>query len=55
VLQGRMTSGNGLLTLAQDQGPPIVGNVTWADDSHFQFKVPGAAQDESGLTFSKAP
>ena len=55
VLQGRMTSGNGLLTLAQDQGPPIVGNVTWADDSHFQFKVPGAAPDESGLTFSKAP
>jgi tetratricopeptide (TPR) repeat protein len=55
VLQGRVTSGNGLLTLAQDQGPPLVGNVTWSDESHFQFKVPGAAADEAGLSFSKAP
>lgn len=42
VLQGRFTSGNGLLTLAQDVGPPIVGNVSWTNDSHFNFKVPGA-------------
>ena len=55
VLQGRVTSGNGLLTLAQDQGPPMVGNVTWTDDSHFQFKVPGGGADEAGLAFSKAP
>ena len=43
VLQGRTTSGNGLLTLAQDHGPPMVGNVSWGDESHFQFKVPGGA------------
>jgi tetratricopeptide (TPR) repeat protein len=55
VLQGRVNSGNGLLTLAQDQGPPIVGNVTWTDDSHFHFKVPGEAADEPGLAFSKTP
>jgi tetratricopeptide (TPR) repeat protein len=54
VLQGRVTSGNGLLTLAQDLGPPIVGNVTWTDESHFSFKVPGAGADEPGLSFSKA-
>jgi tetratricopeptide (TPR) repeat protein len=55
VLQGRVTSGNGLLTLAQDQGAPIVGNVTWTDESHFLFKVPGEAADQPGLTFSKSP
>jgi hypothetical protein len=54
-LQGRVTSGNGLLTLAQDQGPPLVGNVTWSDETHFAFKVPGAAADEAGLSFSKSP
>lgn len=53
VLQGRVTAGNGLLTLAQDAGPPMVGNVTWTDESHFQFKVPGAGADEQGLAFSK--
>jgi tetratricopeptide (TPR) repeat protein len=53
VLQGRVNSGNGLLTLAQDQGPPIVGNVTWTDESHFNFKVPGAGADEPGLAFAK--
>ena len=55
VINGRMNSGNGLLTLAQDSGPPMVGNVTWTDESHFQFKVPGAAAEEPGLTFAKAP
>ena len=54
VLQGRMTSGNGLLTLAQDQGPPMVGNVTWADESHFQFKVPGAASRRAGADVRQA-
>jgi len=54
-LQGRLTYGNGLLTLAQDQGAPMVGNVTWTDASHFTFKVPGAGPDDPGLTFSKAP
>ena len=50
-----MTSGNGLLTLAQDQGPPIVGNVTWQDETHFTFKLPGTGADDAGLAFSKAP
>ncbi len=54
VLEGRMTSGNGLLTLAQDHGPPMVGNVTWNDESHFQFKVPGGGADDPGLNFAKS-
>jgi tetratricopeptide (TPR) repeat protein len=52
-LQGRLTYGNGILTLAQDQGPAIVGNVTWTDDTHFTFKVPGAGPSDPGLTFTK--
>ncbi len=49
-----MTSGNGILTLAQDRGPAIVGNTTWTDETHFQFKLPGAGPDDPGLTFSKS-
>jgi hypothetical protein len=33
----------------------MVGNVTWSDESHFQFKMPGAAAEEPGLTFAKSP
>jgi hypothetical protein len=52
-LQGRLTYGNGILTLAQDQGPAIVGNITWTDENHFTFKVPGAGSSDPGLTFTK--
>jgi hypothetical protein len=52
-LQGKLTFGNGILTLAQDQGPAIVGIVTWTDENHFVFKVPGAGPSDSGLTFTK--
>ena len=54
LLQGKLTSGNGILTLAQDRGPAIVGNTTWSDETHFQFKLPGAGPDDPGLTFSKS-
>jgi tetratricopeptide (TPR) repeat protein len=53
-LQGKMTYGNGILTLAQDQGPPLVGNMTWSDETHFRFKLPGGGPDEPGLTFAKS-
>jgi hypothetical protein len=53
-LQGKLTSGNGILTLAQDRGPAIVGNTTWNDETHFQFKLPGAGPDDPGLTFAKS-
>jgi hypothetical protein len=54
-IHGKMTSGNGLLTLAQDNGMPMVGNVTWQDETHFNFRIPGSAADQTGLNFSKAP
>ena len=49
-----MTYGSGILTLAQDQGPAMVGNLTWRDETHFTFKVPGAGPDDPGLTFAKS-
>ena len=54
-IQGKLTAGNGLLTLAQDQGAPMVGNLIWSDETHFAFKVPGAGPDDQGLSFSKSP
>jgi len=54
-IQGKMTYGNGILTLAQDQGAPMVGNITWLDETRFVFKVPGAGQDDPGLKFTKRP
>jgi tetratricopeptide (TPR) repeat protein len=54
-MKGKMTFGNGILTLAQDQGGPMVGNVTWTDETHFLFKVPGSGPDDPGLSFAKAP
>jgi hypothetical protein len=54
-LQGKMVYGNGLMTLAQDQGPPIVGNITWLDENRFVFKLPGTGKEDPGLTFTKRP
>jgi tetratricopeptide (TPR) repeat protein len=54
-LQGKLTYGNGILTLAQDHGAAMVGQVTWNDATHFTFKVPGAGPGDPGLSFTKAP
>jgi tetratricopeptide (TPR) repeat protein len=50
---GTSTSGNGLLTLAQSQGPPMVGRVTWRDLDHFTFQLAGGP-DDPGLSFSRS-
>jgi hypothetical protein len=50
---GTSTFGNGILTLAQAQGPPMVGHVTWLDPNHFKFQVAGGP-DDPGLTFTRA-
>jgi tetratricopeptide (TPR) repeat protein len=55
LIQGKLTAGNGLLTLAQEHGAPMVADVTWSDETHFTFKVPGAGPDDPGLHFEKTP
>lgn len=50
---GGSTYGNGILTLAQDAGPALVGRVTWKDPSHMTFRVAGEGPDDPGLSFAK--
>jgi tetratricopeptide (TPR) repeat protein len=54
-LEGNKTFGRNILTLAQNQGPALVGNLTWQDETHFNFKVPGANPSDPGLSFTKNP
>jgi tetratricopeptide (TPR) repeat protein len=50
---GSSTFGDGILTLAQDKGPALVGRVSWTDASHMTFRVVGDGPDDPGLSFAK--
>jgi hypothetical protein len=50
---GTSTYGDGILTLAQDKGPAIVGRLGWRDADHVTFHVVGDGPDTPGLAFSK--
>jgi hypothetical protein len=52
--QGQSSFVNGILTLAQDQNNAMVGDVSWKDPDHFQFKVLGGGPGDPGLTFTKS-
>jgi hypothetical protein len=51
--KGASTFGDGLLTLAQENGPALVGRVTWNDPNHMTFRVAGEGPDDPGLRFAK--
>jgi tetratricopeptide (TPR) repeat protein len=51
--QGTYAYENGLLTLVRQEGPPIVGRVTWIGDNRFTFTLVGAGPGDPGLTFSR--
>ena len=50
---GTSSFGNGILSLAPAQGPPMVAHVTWRDPEHFTFQVTGGP-DDPGLTFTRS-
>ncbi|WP_165248971.1 tetratricopeptide repeat protein [Paludisphaera soli] len=50
---GSSTYGGGLLTLAQDQGPALVGRVDWTDADHMTFRIAGGGPEDPGLAFSR--
>ena len=50
---GTSTYGSGILTLAQEKGPALVGRVSWTDSSHFTFRIVGDGPEDPGLRFSK--
>ncbi len=50
---GASTYGEGLLTMAQDNGPALVGRVSWTDANHMTFRVVGEGPEDPGLAFAK--
>ena len=50
---GVSTYGDGILTLAQETGPALVGRVGWKDVRHMTFHVVGDGPDDPGLSFAK--
>ena len=50
---GASSFGDGILTLAQDKGPALVGRVSWNDPSHMTFRIAGDGPDDPGLRFAK--
>ena len=52
-LSGKSTFGQGILTLAQDKGPALVGRVDWKDANHMNFRIVGDGPEDPGLSFSK--
>jgi tetratricopeptide (TPR) repeat protein len=56
TLQGWAGYQDQILTLAQEQGPPLVGKVTLdPTGNRFAFKPPGTPKAVAGLSFEKAP
>jgi tetratricopeptide (TPR) repeat protein len=50
---GTSNFGDGLLTLAQTNGPVMVGRVSWKDANHMTFRVAGDGPEDPGLSFAK--
>lgn len=50
---GSSTFGDGMLTLAQDKGPALVGRVNWKDANHMTFRIVGDGPDDPGLSFAR--
>jgi thioredoxin-like negative regulator of GroEL len=50
---GNSTYGNGILTLAQEKGPVLVGRVSWKGPNEMTFRIVGDGPDDPGLTFTK--
>ncbi len=50
---GTSTFEKGLLVLAPDQGPPLIGRVSWTDPTHMTFRILGDGPDDPGLSFAK--
>jgi Tfp pilus assembly protein PilF len=55
-LSGTSTiGGTGMLTLASTDAGVMVGQVTWKDAEHFNFRLVGARADDAGIEFSRRP
>jgi hypothetical protein len=52
-ISGTSTFGEGILTLAQDQGPALVGRVSWTSPTQMTFRIVGDGPEDPGLSFTK--
>ena len=54
TIAGKSQVDSGLLTLDDKSSKmgPLTGQVTWQDDSHFNFRVMGAPLNDPGITFT---
>ncbi|MDB5349421.1 MAG: hypothetical protein JWN86_668 [Planctomycetota bacterium] len=52
-LGGASSYEDGILTLAQKSGQPLVGRVTWRDPTHMVFKIVDGPPEDPGLSFAK--
>jgi thioredoxin-like negative regulator of GroEL len=50
---GKSNYGDGILTLAQEKGPVLVGRVSWKTPNEMTFRIVGDGPDDPGLTFTK--
>jgi tetratricopeptide (TPR) repeat protein len=50
---GKSTFDQGILTLAQDKGPALVGRIDWKDANHMNFRIIGDGPEDPGLSFTK--
>ena len=54
VIAGNWSLAGGILTLAQEnQGSAMVGNLTWQDANHLQFRALGTTPEDPGLLFTR--
>jgi tetratricopeptide (TPR) repeat protein len=54
LIEGQAGYEDEVLVLSQEQGPPLVGRLTFSEDQKsFSFKPPGADENVEGLTFTK--
>ena len=50
---GTSTFDNGYLTLIRDQGPALVGQVSWKDANQMSYRIVGAGSTDPGLNFTR--
>ena len=51
--RGSATFGDDILALSPPDQHPMVGKVTWKDDTHFQFQAVGGPPNDPGLNFDR--
>jgi hypothetical protein len=53
TFKGQYTYGGDSLTLVQASGTAMVGQLTWNDPSHVNFRIMGTGPDDPGLDFAR--